>query len=102
MSALYIIAFLSKKCHGRVSSALSVIGRDSFYIMGLHFLAFKFGSIILNQFGYSKNIAVLNPECCNMMEFMYYTVCGVVFPLIAIFLFRRLKTCVLSFVNNKN
>ena len=91
-SALYIIAFIS----------ISVIGQDSFYIMGLHFVAFKFGSIILNQFGYNKNIAVLNPNCNNIIEYLYYTICGIGFPLLALFLFRRLKTSAQSFFVNKN
>lgn len=96
LSALYIIAFISKKCRGRLLSILSIIGRDSFYIMGLHFIAFKLGSIILNQFGSNKNLAVLNPNCNNMVEFIYYTICGVGFSLLAIFLFRRIKAFLLG------
>lgn len=99
-SALYIIAFVSKSCSGTSLTVLSIIGRDSFYIMGLHFFAFKLGSLVLNLFGAEKNIAILNPECTNLLEYLYFLFCGVAIPLLAIYLFRRIKIGFLHLLQN--
>lgn len=95
-SAMYIVAYISKKCHGIVMDVLSVVGRESFYIMGLHFIAFKFGSLFLNLFNHNKNIALLNPECGNMAEYFYYLFCGVTLPMLFIVIFRGIKTKMLK------
>ena len=72
LMALYILAFIAQKCKGAVAKLLALIGRESFYIMGLHFVAFKACYYVLNAFGYHQNIAELAPEVNNLGVLLFY------------------------------
>ncbi|MBR4326647.1 MAG: hypothetical protein IKP73_14095 [Bacteroidales bacterium] len=92
-SALYVVCFLAKKLRGVFANIIATVGRDSFWIMGLHLLAFKILAVILNLFGAEQNLAVLCPECkTNVLLLAYYLIGGVGLPIIIIFLFRKIKT----------
>lgn len=95
LSALYVVCFLSKKCKRWLTKVLVAVGRDSFYIMGLHFLCFKFGTILLNSyFGSSYNYALLNPQASNITLYGYYAAIGILMPLAIIWLWRRARAVV--------
>ena len=95
LSALYIVAFWSKKCKGLFAKVMAVVGKDSFYIMGLHFLAFKICSLLLNEVaGTKQDVAVLNPQPPNMLYYVYYAVGGVFLPIVFMWGWRRLKNII--------
>ena len=89
LSALYIVAFISKNIKGTAGKVLSMIGRDSFYIMALHFMAFKICSLILNIFGGDYNPALLEAPAYNIFLYLYYAVGGVFMPLLFIHIWRK-------------
>lgn len=88
-SALYIVAFVAKKLNGRCAKILGRIGRDSFYIMALHFIAFKICSVFLNVLGGSFNTAVLEAPATNTILYAYYAIGGVFIPMLFIYLWRH-------------
>lgn len=91
--ALYIICFISKKSKGWFAKIMSVIGRDSFYIMGLHFLAFKLGSFALNHvLGTNLNPAELTAPAHNLALYFYFAVVGIFLPLAIMWLLRKTRS----------
>ena len=93
VSALYVICYISRKLKGRIATALSWVGRDSFWIMGLHFLSFKGLAVLLNCFGFEHNPALLTPDCGgNLLLLFYYLAGGVLLPLICVWIFRKVKS----------
>ncbi len=94
-AALYIVAFVSKKLSGGVAKVLAWIGRDSFYIMALHFIAFKVLSLIINVFGISANPALLEAPASNLLLYFYYFIGGVFLPLLFIHLWRKVRSLIL-------
>lgn len=93
ISALYVIAYLSKKIENRaVGKALAWCGKESFYIMALHFVGFKFCTLILNTFGCKLQLSsLLAPADKNIGFTVLYLCFGVVFPLMFILGFRWVK-----------
>ena len=93
-SCLYIVCYLSRLIE-RVkwlSNIMSNIGRDSLYIMGLHFLGFKVGTHLVNAMGMNASLAQLVPRTGNNLLLMvYYVFWGVVAPLLFIYSFRVIK-----------
>lgn len=97
LSALYVVCFISKRCKGWFAKVMAWIGRDSFYIMGLHLLTFKLGSLAMNVLcGTSLNCAELTAPAHNLLLYIYYAVVGVVMPLAIIWLWRRVRVFVFS------
>ena len=93
-ACLYVICYLSKKIeHNIIGTVLRLVGKESFYIMGLHFLAFKALTGLLILCGYDRPIAELCPTVGgNIALFFLYFVCGVSLPVIFIVLFRKIKS----------
>ena len=80
--ALYVVCYFSKKIeNSHIGHLLSKCGKDSFYIMGLHFLGFKIGSCILSLFGVNTDLASLTAPAGKS-----------VFSLAFMALFRKVKT----------
>lgn len=94
VAALYAIAYISKKCKGRIAHLLSIIGRDSFYIMGLHLIAFKPCVLLLNLCGYKLNLAELLAPAPDIFCFILFVLGGTLLPLGFIYLFRSIKTVI--------
>ncbi len=93
LSALYVICFVARKLSGWISKLMALVGRDSFWIMGLHFIAFKICTIVLNCFGCKFDIAVLCPNCeGNILLLIYYLLGGVLLPVVCVNLVRRIKS----------
>ena len=91
--ALYVICYFSKKIeNSHIGHLLSKCGKDSFYIMGLHFLGFKIGSCILLLFGVSTDLASLTaPAGESLLLLIYYWIFAVAFSLAFMTLFRKVK-----------
>ena len=95
-SALYIVCFISKKTKGWLAKGMAIIGKDSFYIMGLHFLTFKLGSCMLNAvFTEKLNPAELMAPAYNFLLYVYFVIIGVFGPLVLIWLWRMLMGVVM-------
>jgi hypothetical protein len=68
--------------------------------MGLHFLTFKLGSLALNVlFDANLNCAELAAPAHNLYLYIYYVVTGVVMPLAIIWLWRRVRGIVFSYMS---
>lgn len=83
---LYIIGFTCKKVTklGFLSNLLSCCGRNSFHMMALHPLAFKFAAYALMFLGIGGGNSILQqqPECgSNIALIAYYLFMGVFIPL---------------------
>lgn len=60
IAALYIVNYTSQKIEkSYIGHILAFCGKNSFYIMGLHFLGFKLGTIILSWIGIKQNLGEL-------------------------------------------
>ena len=61
-------------------------------IMALHFIGFKMLSLVLMTLGYERNLAELCPKAGqNILLLLGYMFAGVAFPLLVIYIFRKLK-----------
>ncbi|MCH5309809.1 MAG: acyltransferase family protein [Prevotella sp.] len=90
-AALYLIAFVSKRSKGWFAKVMSVIGKESFYIMGFHFLAFKLCSLAINQVSdLHQNVAELEAPATNLLLYVYYALGGVFLPLAFIWAWRKI------------
>lgn len=99
--ALYVFSYIAKKCRGMLGMVLSFIGRESFYIMAFHFIAFKICSLLLNMIGYSMNIAQLSATSSNLFILIFYLVGGVFIPIGIICVWRKLKIGLLYVIRYK-
>lgn len=95
-ACLYVICFVSKKIENNIiGTFLRVAGKESFYIMGLHFLAFKALTYILILCGYDRLLADLCPTAGgNVGIFLLYTICGVALPVAFIKALRKVRALV--------
>lgn len=94
--ALYVLCFLSKRLKGWFAKGMAVIGRDSFYIMGLHFLTFKLGSCSLNAVSnLNLNPADLMAPAHNVLLYIYFVLIGVLMPLAMLWIWRRFKNFII-------
>lgn len=103
LACLYVICYLSKKVENNLfGRALSIIGKDSFYIMGLHFFGFKVCSLMLIAIGIDINLAKLTAPAGNSIILLFlYLLCGVLIPLGFMFVFRSVKIFLLNLMNFK-
>lgn len=92
-ACLYVICYISKKIEATKTGLLMArVGKDSFYVMGLHFVGFKVFSLILNCFGCNRLLAELCPSVGNsVLLLLGYLFVGVAFPILVINIFRTLK-----------
>ena len=90
-AALYILGYIAKKCRGRVANIFICIGKDSFWIMGLHFFAFKICMIFLNMMGCQFRESLLMPPAEDPLWLLLFTLGGIFIPLGIIYLYRYIK-----------
>ena len=100
VSALYVIAYLSKKIEkGTVGKALAWCGKESFYIMALHFVGFKLCTLMLSAFDIKLPLSsLIAPADRNIPLTLLYLCFGIMFPLIFIEMVRRGKKAIGRFV----
>lgn len=82
-----------------VGKAIAYIGKDSFYVMALHFVGFKLCTLSLQSINYSggANLCDLTPNIGdNILLLFIYALFGVGFPLLFMWGFRELKDFILS------
>lgn len=93
-ACLYVVCYLSKKVErfNWIKKILSTVGKDSLYIMGFHFIGFKFATVLLNVCDYDANLADLIPNVGNnIFVFVIYTTSGVLIPVATIESYRIIK-----------
>lgn len=94
-AVLYIIMYIGKHIETNVvGKAIAYVGKDSFYVMALHFVGFKLCSLSLNIAGCGGgSLADLTPNIGNNISLLLlYAVFGVGFPLVFMWGFRIVKT----------
>lgn len=96
-AVLYII-YIGKHIEANVvGKAIAYIGKDSFYVMALHFVGFKLCTLSLQSINYSwgANLCDLTPNIDdNILLLFIYTLFGVGFPLLFMWGFRQIKTLI--------
>lgn len=102
IASLYVICYFAKKIEWNViGKCLAYCGKESFYIMALHFVGFKLMTMILNVCGCHYDLASLTaPTKGDFLFSLLYIVMGVVFPLAFMCLFRKLKRGVAHIINH--
>lgn len=84
LSSLYVLRYIAKKIQNTlIGRALSICGNESYYIMALHLLGFKFVTILLNAFRMSKPLDVGHSPALSLWEWILYTSFGVIIPIFA-------------------
>lgn len=75
-----------------VGKAIAYVGKDSFYVMALHFVGFKFCTLALQGIGYGgANLSDLTPVVgSNILLLFVYAFFGVGFPLVFMWGFRKI------------
>lgn len=99
--ALYVLAFVAKKCYGWLARLLALVGRESFYIMGLHFVAFKICYYMVNMLGYHQNLAEHAPNVSSVWILLFYLVGGVMLPVLIMYLWRRSRSGFLCLIKKE-
>lgn len=92
--ALYIILYIGKNItSSHLGKYLAFIGRESFYIMALHFVGFKLCSSLLEKINVGGvNLSDLTPNVeSNIFLLLLYSLFGVGIPLIFMQIFRHCK-----------
>lgn len=56
------------------------MGKQSFWIMALHFTAFKIGSVLLGLFVSGVSVSVLTPVATNSFQLLFYSILGIILP----------------------
>ena len=97
-AVLYIIMYIGKHIETNVvGKAIAYVGKESFYVMALHFVGFKFCTLALQGIGMGAILSDLTP-CIggNILLLLLYAFFGVGFPLLFMWGFRKLKDFILS------
>lgn len=94
IASLYVICYISRKIEKNIlGRILAYCGKESFYIMALHFVGFKLLTLILNELDFNLNLSsLIAPSNGNIFFAILYVVMGVSFPLLFMFIFRLLKS----------
>lgn len=72
--------------------AIAYVGKESFYVMALHFVGFKNCTLALQGIGMGANLSDLTPGVDgNILLLFVYSLFGVGFPLLFMGGFRFLK-----------
>jgi len=94
VSVLYFICYWARRIEQNVvGKFLAYCGKESFYIMALHFVGFKLVTYALNGCGVDKPLSALAApvgESVSMM--LLYVTVGVIFPICFMSLFRFCKS----------
>lgn len=95
-AVLYIIMYIGKRIENNiVGKAIAYVGNNSFYVMALHFVGFKFCTLSLQSINHSggANLCDLTPNIGNNILLLFvYAFWGVGFPLVFMWAFRKAKS----------
>ena len=97
--ALYVLCYISIKIQNSfLGTLLMKCGVESFYIMALHFVGFKFAIYICNFFGYGFPIYSLSsPVEDHLLLLPFFTLIGVAFPIFFISVIRFFRHRIQSY-----
>lgn len=95
-AAIYVWGYIAKRIKDTwCGRFLNLVGRDSFYVMALHPTGFFLCNSILVALGVFKSDSPHGMYTYNMNgnigAFICYMVSGIVFPLLSIWLFRKMR-----------
>lgn len=96
-AVLYIIMYIGKHIETNVvGKVIAYVGKESFYVMALHFVGFKICTLALQSIGYrGASLSDLTPGVGgNIFLLLLYAFFGVGFPLLFMWGFRRVKTLI--------
>ena len=94
---LYVIMYIGKHIErNRIGKALAYVGKNSFYVMALHFVGFKCCTLMLNALvSDSWDISELQaPAGDNILLLILYGLFGVIVPLVFMWIFREVRSAV--------
>lgn len=96
ISMLYFICYWAKQIEKNiVGKFLAYCGKESFYIMALHFVGFKLVTYVLNWCGMNKSLSALAaPVDKSIFIMLLYVTVGIIFPICFMLLFRFCKSFV--------
>lgn len=98
IAVLYFICYWAKRLEQNlIGKFLAYCGKESFYIMALHFVGFKLVTYVLNWCGIDRPLSALAaPVDKSVSMMLLYVIVGVVFPLFFMYLFRFCKASILK------
>lgn len=98
VAMLYVVCFMGKRIeHGGAGRLLAYCGKESFYIMGLHFIGFKMGTYLLLFFGINLSLSsLMAPAGDSLVLLAIYLLTGMLFPLAFMWIFRKAKIILLN------
>lgn len=91
---MYVLYYLSQKMTGGDFKILSFIGKQSFWIMALHFTGFKIGSAILNLLVWT-DVSSLTPTASNVFIVAFYLFVGISIPCVVGVAIEKMKKLVI-------
>jgi len=98
-AALYVLCYVSKATTAMckpVAKLIAIAGKDSFYIMAYHLIAFKVCTLLLSLFGIHNNLALLiAPTSNNLFMYFFYATGGTFIPIAFVYIYRKLLNTVL-------
>lgn len=89
---MYVLYYLSQKWEG--IKILSFIGIQSFWIMALHFISFKIGSVVLNLF-IKTDVSSLTPTASKVFIVAFYLLVGIIIPCLVGVVIKKIKKLVI-------
>lgn len=106
VSFVYIWVFLAKKiCDTFIGKFFSYIGRNTLYIMMFHIMFFFICNSLLEYLGVFSSESTRGmytyADSDNWQLLLLYTLFGLLFPLLVIFIFRKLKSAICCLVSVK-
>lgn len=91
--SLYVLCFIAKKIESTIfGKFVALCGSESYYIMALHLLGFKIGTMILLSLGINKSWNILMSPASSLIEWLLYIISGVAFSLIVAFVVSKLQS----------
>ena len=105
VSSLYIICYLSKVLDKwpKVGGALSQIGKESFYIMGFHFIGFKFCTLFFNLLGMNLSLSQLKAPIGDKYWLIpFYLAISITFSLLLVKTIRFCKSKIVKSISQSH
>lgn len=102
-AVLYIIMYIGKRIEtNAIGKAIAYVGKESFYVMALHFVGFKLCTLALQGVGYGgANLGDLTPSIgSDLFLLLLYAIFGVGFPLVFMWGFRKIISLIYYGQNN--
>lgn len=96
-ASLYVVSWLAKCIESSIiGKSIAYVGKESFYVMGLHFFGFKVCSMLLIFCGLDINFAELKaPAHESIWMLCMYLLFGVSIPLLFMWIFRKIRDSLL-------